>query len=58
VNEFFQKNGVYEMYNVEKLNFDEPENKTKLLNLFQEKKILQQAGIPTILIDDRILSGD
>jgi len=58
VNEFFQKNEIYKMYNVEKLNFDEPENKTKLLNLFQEKNYLKQAGIPTILIDDQILSGD
>ena len=58
VNDFFKKNGVYEKYNVEKLNFDELKNKIKLKNIFEEKEYGGKGGIPAIIYGDKLLVGD
>lgn len=58
VNKFFDENGIYEKYNVNKLNFDDSENKIKLKDLFQGKGYGSQIGIPAILIDDKLLAGE
>lgn len=58
VNEFFQANGVYELYNIEKLNFDKAENKVRLNKFFEEKNYGGAVGIPAVIIDDRLIAGD
>lgn len=58
VNQYFLDNGIYDKYEVEKLNFDSPLNKVRLTKLFEEKGYGGQAGIPAILIDDQLLVGD
>lgn len=58
VNKFFKDNGVYEKYDVQKLNFDKAENKIKLKKLFEEKGYGGQSGIPAILYEDKLLVGD
>lgn len=58
VNKFFNENGIYEKYDIQKLNFDEPMNKVRLKNMLQEKGYAGSAGIPAIFIDDIVLTGD
>jgi cytochrome c biogenesis protein CcdA len=58
VNKFFNENGIYDKYDFQKFNFDEPANKIKLTNMLAEKKYGGQAGIPAIFIDDIVLTGD
>lgn len=58
VDAFFKENGVYEIYNVEKLDFDKAENKSKLAKFFEEKKYGGTVGIPAVIIDGRLISGD
>ena len=58
VNDFFMENGVYEKYDVEKLNFDELKNKIKLKNIFDEKGYGNQTGIPPVITDGELITGD
>lgn len=57
VDAYFKENGLYEKYDIKKYNFDESENKVLLKKIFDSKMIVG-GGIPTIVIDDSILSGD
>ncbi|EKE18864.1 MAG: cytochrome c biogenesis protein transmembrane region [uncultured bacterium] len=57
VDSFLKQNGFYEKYDIVKFNFDERENKVLLKNLFQSKMIAE-VGIPAMVIDEEVLSGD
>lgn len=57
VDEFFTKNNFYEKYDIKKYNFDELQNKILLSKIFQEKG-LNDVGIPALIIDEEIISGD
>ncbi|EKD58713.1 MAG: cytochrome c biogenesis protein transmembrane region [uncultured bacterium] len=57
VNAYFQENGIYEKYDIQKLNFDESENKALLSKIFEDQG-MQSSGIPAIIIDDELLVGD
>ena len=58
VNKFFTENGIYETVAIQKLNFDEPQNKAKLKDMFAEANYTGDAGIPAIFIDGKVLTGD
>lgn len=58
VNKFFEENGIYDKYDVQKLNFDEPMNKVRLKNMMKDKGYAGSAGIPAIFIGDKVLTGD
>lgn len=58
VDKSFKENGIYEQYNIQKLNFDEPMNKVRLKNMLKEKGYTGSAGIPAIFVDDIVLTGD
>lgn len=58
INELFKENGIYDKYDIQKMNFDVPENKVKLAEMFKERNYVGQSGIPTIFIDDKMLVGD
>lgn len=58
VDKAFKENGIYEKYNIQKLNFDEPMNKVRLKNMLKDKGYAGSAGIPAIFIDDIVLTGD
>lgn len=58
VNKFFKENGIYETYDIQKLNFDEKENKVKLTRMFAQYNYKGDAGIPAIFIDGKVLTGD
>ncbi|KKQ44297.1 MAG: Cytochrome c biogenesis protein [Candidatus Moranbacteria bacterium GW2011_GWC2_37_8] len=57
VNAYFEENGIYEKYDIQKLNFDEPENKKILSKIFEDQG-MQSSGIPAIIIDEQMLVGD
>jgi cytochrome c biogenesis protein CcdA/glutaredoxin len=58
VNEYFTEQGFYEKYDIRKLNFDEKDNQQLLRKIFAYKKYEGNAGIPAIVIDDKLLVGD
>jgi cytochrome c biogenesis protein CcdA/glutaredoxin-related protein len=59
VNAYFTEQGFYEKYDIQKLNFDESENKILLQKIFVEKGLeSKQVGIPAIIIDDKLITGD
>jgi cytochrome c biogenesis protein CcdA/glutaredoxin len=58
VNAYFTEQGFYEKYNIQKLNFDESENKVLLQNIFTFADYKGDKGIPAIIIDDHVLTGD
>lgn len=57
VDEYFTKNDFYNKYDIVKYNFDESQNKALLSKIFQEKGI-SNLGIPAIIIDEEVISGD
>jgi cytochrome c biogenesis protein CcdA len=57
VDAFLKQNGYYEKYDIVKFNFDERENKVLLKNLYESQNN-SEVGIPTMVIDNEILSGD
>lgn len=57
VNEYFTEQGFYDKYDIQKLNFDDQKNKILLQKIFKAKKI-SQVGIPAIVIDDQVITGD
>lgn len=58
VNDYFTEQGFYEKYDIQKLNFDEPENKALLQKIFTFSNYKGAQGIPAIIIDNNILTGD
>jgi len=57
VNANFQENGIYDKYNIVKLNFDEAENKKILSKIFEDQGV-KSVGIPAIIIDEKLIIGD
>lgn len=57
VDAYFKKNGFYDKYSIRKYNFDESANKVLLKKVLEDQGIAN-GGIPTIVIDEEILSGD
>lgn len=58
VNDFFEKNGIYEKYEVAKYNIDDAENSKLLAQAYMEKEYNGRGGIPTVLFNDKLLVGD
>lgn len=58
VDAYFKKNGLYEKYDIRKLNFDASNNKELLKNIFDEIKYAGNAGIPAIVVNGKLLVGD
>jgi cytochrome c biogenesis protein CcdA/glutaredoxin len=58
VNAYFTEQGFYEKYDIQKLNFDESENKALLQKIFTFANYKGSQGIPAIIIDNNILTGD
>jgi cytochrome c biogenesis protein CcdA/glutaredoxin len=58
VNKYFLDNGVYEKFDITKLNFDEPANKIKLKDMLAVANYTGSSGIPAIFIDGKVLTGD
>jgi len=59
VNAYFTQQGFYGKYDIQKMNFDEAQNKELLGKIFTaEGKSENETGIPAILIDDKLLIGD
>lgn len=57
VNAFFKEKGFYEKYNIVKLNYDDKDNRELLEKVFRAKGY-KASGVPTIIIGERVLSGD
>jgi cytochrome c biogenesis protein CcdA/glutaredoxin-related protein len=58
VDAYFKQQGFYDKYDIQKLNFDDPANKELLGKLFEAEKLTGGAGIPAILVDDKLIVGD
>lgn len=57
VDAFFKEKGFYEKYDIQKLNFDEKKNQELLGEIFTAKGY-KSSGIPTIVVGNRVISGD
>jgi cytochrome c biogenesis protein CcdA/glutaredoxin-related protein len=58
VDEYFKQKGFYQKYDIQRLNFDEPANKELLSKIFEAEKQTGGAGIPAIIVDDKLIAGD
>ena len=58
VNAYFIEQGFYDKYDIQKMNFDDPANKELLGKIFIAKGQTDGAGIPAIVIDDKLIAGD
>lgn len=58
VDAYFTQQGFYDKYDIQKLNFDDPANKELLGKIFTAKGKTEGVGIPDVIIDDQLLSGD
>lgn len=58
VDDFFKEKSFFEKYDIQKLNFDDNENKALLGKIFEAKNEKGGAGIPAIIIDDQLIVGD
>jgi cytochrome c biogenesis protein CcdA/glutaredoxin-related protein len=58
VDAYFKQQGFFEKYDIVKLNFDEPANKELLGKIFAAKKEAGGAGIPAVVVDDKLIVGD
>ncbi|TSD02176.1 MAG: Cytochrome c bioproteinis protein transmembrane region, partial [Parcubacteria group bacterium Athens0714_25] len=57
VEAYFEKEGFYDKYDIVKLDYDKEENKILLAKIFSAKGY-KNVGIPAIIIDDQVFSGD
>ena len=58
VKAYFNQQGFFDKYDIQELNFDEPANKELLSKIFEAEGQKDGAGIPAIIIDDKLISGD
>lgn len=58
VNTFFTENRIYDIVAIEKLNFDEPQNKVRLKDMFAEAHYTGEAGIPAMFVNGEVFTGD
>lgn len=57
VDAYFKEKGLYEKYDIIKLDYDKAENKALLAKIFSDKGY-KQTGIPAVVIDEQLISGD
>ncbi|MCK9379383.1 MAG: hypothetical protein M0P97_04550, partial [Candidatus Moranbacteria bacterium] len=57
VDAFLKEGGFYEKYNIIDLDYDKEKNKVLLAKIFSAKGY-KNVGIPVVIIDDQVLSGD
>ncbi|HBO17049.1 MAG: Cytochrome c biogenesis protein [Candidatus Moranbacteria bacterium GW2011_GWE2_35_2-] len=57
VEAYFEKEGFYDKYDIVKLDYDKEENKILLAKIFSAKGY-KNLGIPAIIIDNQLISGD
>jgi cytochrome c biogenesis protein CcdA len=58
VDAYFKAQGFYDKYDIQKLNFDDPKSQELLGKIFEAKGEASGGGIPDIVIDDQLISGD
>jgi len=58
VNAYFTQQGFYDKYDIQKMNFDDAANKELLGKIFAAEGQTGGAGIPAIIIDDKLIVGD
>lgn len=58
VDKYFMEHSFYEKYNIEKLNFDVAENKELLNKIFDQTKYSGSKGLPALVIDEKVITGD
>jgi hypothetical protein len=58
VDEFFQANGIYEKYDITKLEFSNPFNARLLLKFGEAFNDPNKGGVPAIAFGDKFLVGD
>jgi cytochrome c biogenesis protein CcdA/glutaredoxin len=58
VNAYFTEQGFYDKYDIQKMNFDDAANKELLGKIFAAEGQTGGAGIPAIIIDDKLIVGD
>lgn len=58
VDAYFKEKGFYEKYDIRKMNFDEKENQQLLRKIFAYANYEGGAGIPAVVIDEKLLVGD
>lgn len=58
VDAYLKEQGFYEKYDIQKLNFDEKKNQKILGKIFEAKGQTGGAGIPALIVDDRLIVGD
>jgi len=59
VNEYFQGNGIYEKYDIQKIQVDTAENFDKLNQYFDAEGVaVEKRGYPVIFFDNQMLVGD
>ena len=58
VDAYFKAQGFFEKYDIQKFNFDDNANKALLTKIFAFKNHKEGAGIPAVIIDDKLIVGD
>lgn len=58
VETYFRAQGFFEKYDIRQLDFDEKQNKVLLEKIFVAKGKTGGAGIPALIIDDQLITGD
>lgn len=58
VDAYLTQQGFYTKYDIQKLNFDDPQNKELLSKIFLAQGLKDGAGIPALVVDDKLIVGD
>lgn len=58
VEKYLEENGFFEKYNIQKMNFDDAENKKLLEKIFKAKNQKSNVGIPAMVIGSNLFVGD
>ena len=58
VEAYLKSQGFFEKYDIVQLNFDESKNKELLGKIFASKGKTDGAGIPALVVDDQLVTGD
>ena len=58
VGKYFEENGIYEKFSVNKFSIDKSENIIKLKNILTESKYAGSFGVPVMLVGGKVVVGD
>ncbi|NTV41503.1 MAG: cytochrome c biogenesis protein [Candidatus Moranbacteria bacterium] len=58
VEAYFKQQGFFEKYDIQKKNFDDNQNKILLGKIFAVQKKTEGVGIPALIIDEQLITGD